>query len=714
MRFRCGSKRLKLGLSAAVLSLAAWPDIPPALADCAPAAADGVSVICSGDTVNQNDPNGFGTGAEEGVTLEVLSGASVTGTGDGITLGRNATIDNAGSVTGGAGGVGIGGGDAIGLRVTNRGTISGGDFGVVSPDISSVINAGSITGGDAGVAAEGLSSVINTGSITGGNDGVAGGSGNVTNSGSISGGTNGISAIDGLSVINSGSITGGTNGFLGSGSNLSVINSGRITGGDGGIFVGGDVSVINSGSISGGNNSGIAVSGDLRLGNSGRISGGDTGILAGTITSLTNAGTIVGGAGGAIREDGAGDTRLTLLPGSVIVGTIDLGGGVNTLDVRGGLNLATTFETAAPLIGDSNGVPFLVNGSQVIVVDPTGFAAAEVWLDSFANSILNTVDTKAGSGRGRAGSRAADGGGAGGSVSEAQADPAGPEPGEQRQGVWGSVFGGLSNQEADGALADLDTAYGGALLGIDALRRGGLVLGGFLGGALGTQEVQADTQDIDTASAFAGLYLRHDWSAYWVNLTLAGGWVGQDSERKVANNLAPGGIEEAEADSDGFFAIPAATLGTRLVEILPGLSLEPSLRLHYAGLFLDGYEESGSAADLRVESRELHQLGGRVQLALPYVVQAAEGARLRVEARLGIDGRLDLGDDRIDARVAGVPLDFSASFDDEVATGFLGFGASWASADGSTVFSGGTELRAGSDGARGLAGQLAAELRFNF
>lgn len=61
-----------------------------------------------------------------------------------------------------------------------------------------------------------------------------------------------------------------------------------------------------------------------------------------------------------------------------------------------------------------------------------------------------------------------------------------------------------------------------------------------------------------------------------------------------------------------------------------------------------------------------------------------------------------------------MPLDFSASFDDEVATGFVGFGTSWASADQSAVFSGGTELRAGSDGSQGLDGQLKAELRFNF
>ena len=694
MCFSFTNKKVQLSLSVATFALGVCLEASPAVADCAPAAADGVTAVCSGDTIDQNGSNGFGSGGENNVTVEVLTGATVTGTNDGISLNDGAVVDNDGSISGNRRGVRAGGD----LRVTNSGSITAIDNGTATPvdgiaaggDLN-LTNSGRVSGSDVGVVAAGDLSVVNSGSIAGVSE-------------------DGILAIVNGSVINSGSITGGNDGVSAAG-DLSLTNSGRISGSDDGVAALGDMSASNSGQIAGGD-AGVVAVGDLSLTNSGGISGGATGVRAGTLVSLTNSGTILGESGTAIQETGAGDTRLKLLPGSVIVGTIDLGGGVNTLDFGGGLNLAATFQGAAPVIGDSNGAPFVVSGTQVIVVDPTGFAAAGVWLDSFATSILNVVDANTGSEGGRAGSGVADGGGAGAEAVDVQADAAGPvSPGRR---VWGSLFGGLRDQEGGGAVADLDTAYGGALLGVDALQWDGFVLGGFVGGALSEQEVQADTQDIDTTSAFGGLYLRHDWSAFWVKTTLAGGWVGHDSERRVANNLAPNGIEEAEADYDGYFVIPAAMLGTRLAEILPGFSLEPSLRLHYAGLFLDGYQENGSAADLRVESRDLHQFGGRAQLALPYIFEGNDSAFFRIEARLGIDGRLDLGSDRVDARVAGVPLDFSASFDDEVATGFLGFHAQWVSADRSLAFSGGPELRAGSDGTRGLDGQLTAELRLNF
>ena len=656
MRSATNNGLRRSGLSAVVLAFGVWLDATAALAACAPVAANGVTVVCSGNTVNQNDPDGFGTGVEDNVTIEVLSGASVTGTDDGIDLRDNATIDNAGAV-------------------------SGGDFGIIALDDLSVTNSGLISG-----VVDGINASDNV---------------SVTNSGSISGASRGVDVINDGRVINSGSISGGAVGVQGS-NNLSLVNRGSISGGQLGIDGGGVVGVANSGSISGG--AGGITTGTLTLSNSGTVSGSNFGVSVISLTSLTNAGRIVGGAGGAIREGGGADTTLTLLPGSVIVGTIELGGGVNTLNFGGGLNLATTFETAAPVIGDSGGVPFLVNGTQVIVVDPTGFAAAEIWLETFATSILNAIEANAG---------AAGSGGVGGSpaapASLAAADPDGPG-----QGVWGSFIGGLRDQDAEGSVAGLELTYGGALLGADALHWEGLTLGGFLGGALSRQEVEGDAQEIDATSALGGLYLRQDWGGAWAGLTLAGGWVGHESERRVANNLAPGGIERARADYDGYFVLPAATLGTRLGELLPGLGLEPSLRLHYAGLFLEDYAEEGSAAPLRVESRDLHQAGGRMQLALPYRFEAAEGGRVRIEARFGLDGRLDLGGDGVEARVAGAPLDFAASYDDESATGFLGFGAAWTSADGRTVFGGATELRAGSDGTRGLDGQLRAELRFAY
>ena len=681
-------KPLKLALATAPLALGVWLNTAPALADCAPAAADDIFAVCSGETVDQNDLNGFGTGIETDVTVQVLSGASVTGTNTGISLGDNATIDNAGTITSGFG---------TGIIVFQNSHVNN----------SGDIKAGTLLGGSGvGIAALENSKVTNSGTISSGRTGISiGANVSVTNSGIISGDSTAIDAFDNTRITNSGILASDSTG-IDAGDNTSVANSGTITGSRFGIFADADnLSVTNSGSI--------VSDGKGALG-----SGLGIGIAANTITSLTNSGIIIGGNGTAIEEFGAGgDTRLTLLPGSVIVGRIRLGGGINTLEVGKGLNLASTFEIGLPdfaddtfLISGTGGAPFVVNGNQVIVVDPTGFAASEVWLDSLANSILNAVDANAASGGGLAGSGSADGGGAGGTRAElTQAGSAGSE-----QRVWGSFLGGYRSQEGKGANVDLDLAYGGALLGADAFRRGGLTLGAFVGGAVSEADQEFDAQDIDATSALGGFYLRQDWEPAWINLTLAGGWVRHDSERRIANNLAADGIDEARAEYDGYFAIPAVTFGARISEVLPNFSLEPSLRLHYAGLFLEGFEESGSAAALRVESRELHQAGARAQLALPYLIRGLDGEVFRLEGRLGLDGRLDLGDDRVDARVAGLPLDFEASFEDEVVSGFLGAGVSFTTPDGSTVIGASAEGRLGSDGSEELGGRLAAELRLLF
>src|SRR5882724_13515246 len=71
-----------------------------AQADCNPTttATDpllNATVTCTGTTLNQNDPNGFGTGNETNLNTTVVPGATVTGTGD---IGRGIFF-NTGSVT---------------------------------------------------------------------------------------------------------------------------------------------------------------------------------------------------------------------------------------------------------------------------------------------------------------------------------------------------------------------------------------------------------------------------------------------------------------------------------------------------------------------------------------------------------------------------------------------------------------------------------------
>src|ERR1700730_8024170 len=64
----------------------------PAWAQCAPTAANNATPTCTGVTVNQGNgapgtsagSNGYGTGAENNMTVTVVSGASVGGTVNGI------------------------------------------------------------------------------------------------------------------------------------------------------------------------------------------------------------------------------------------------------------------------------------------------------------------------------------------------------------------------------------------------------------------------------------------------------------------------------------------------------------------------------------------------------------------------------------------------------------------------------------------------------
>src|SRR5712675_3474466 len=75
--------------------------VPGALAACAPATGSNITVTCSGVTVNQGPGinTGYGDGTQNGLTVNVQSGASVTGANTGIDVNANATINNFGTIT---------------------------------------------------------------------------------------------------------------------------------------------------------------------------------------------------------------------------------------------------------------------------------------------------------------------------------------------------------------------------------------------------------------------------------------------------------------------------------------------------------------------------------------------------------------------------------------------------------------------------------------
>jgi hypothetical protein len=622
-------RRFEAAVAGGALALAAGvAGSSPALAACNPAAADGVTATCSGVTNNQGGGapgtnggmDGYGTGTENNVTVNVLPGATVTGTNFGLSLGNNITVGNSGSIAGN-------------FRGIQAGTIT------------SLNNSGFITGTQtAGISAATIGSLSNSGSITG----------------SIVG----VNAVTITSLSNSGSITG----------SIAGVNAVTIT------------SLSNSGSITGGN-----------------------GIVAATITSLTNSGLISGG-NFAIWETAAADTQLTLLAGSVLVGQVDLGGGVNTLNVGKGLSMATTFMTA-PVIG-SMGVPFVVNGTQVVTADTTSLANHATSFADLAGGIFSTVENRLDHLRGGVSSfaqpmymaHAAD---ASASGPWAGFGAGGASVDRSRQ-VWMQAFGSFRQQEGTSTTLDSQHRIGGFVSGMDAGTASGRA-GLFIGGAAGASVIDAQAGKTTQDSFFGGAYTSTQVGRGFVDLAFIAGYSSFDRERRIANNFVPGGIETAKADYHGWFVSPEV----RFTRPLPlgALPLEASLTLRYAGLFLDGFAESGvTAGAMTVDGKDIHLGIARAALSLPLTRSYSDGAVARWVLTGGVEGRTQFGGESFSGTLQGQSIAFSAGGRDTV--GLYGaWRAELASPLGHTVFAA-VEGLAEQDGSYQLSGKAGFRVQY--
>ena len=345
-------------------------------------------MTCSGNT-----PAGFQAGGGvDNLTVNVLSGATVSDGGGGVIIGVNDfnTVTNSGALTAGPNTTGIFAGVNNTIVNAASGVITLGDdsMGIFTAGNSTVTNAGQITIGDAagpaagilainddntvsnlagatitvginaaGILVQGNRAIVNNaGTINKADFGagidVVGDDALITSNGVINVGdiAAAISAQgDRALITHSGTINGGVGsaGVAYNGSSGTITNSGRILLGDDafGIVVLGDSNTItNSGTITVG--AGFAVGIDVSsfggsnsVINTGTINvgAGGTGIgilLQGTGT-VFNSGTINAATGfAAIEFCGCGNSVLTLGPGSVINGLV-LGNGTDTFQLGG-------------------------------------------------------------------------------------------------------------------------------------------------------------------------------------------------------------------------------------------------------------------------------------------------------------------------------------------------------------------------------------------
>ncbi|MCR9137356.1 MAG: autotransporter domain-containing protein [Alphaproteobacteria bacterium] len=558
--------------------------------------------------------------------ITIPSGTTATTTQVVTADGESVTIEEGGTIDTVASSVRAVEGTASNQTITNRGLIDSGDTGIRSNgDDAGISNSGTINAENFGIRSEGnRASINNSGTIN--SIGIAirsdGDHAVITNTGTVNGDSQGtVVQIHGIRL---------------GGAYATMINRGTIIAEEDGIFVEGDHAlVINSGSTRGGV-AGIGSQGDY--------------------ATIINAGRAVTGDGsGAIKLAGIND-HLILLNGSVLEGIVRFDGIDQSLTVGSGLNLFLNYAGAFSTLSSDSPLVHDAANSRVIAVDPTGFATAGLWLQTIGNVTRNAVtdalakDTRIGFTDG-------------GRFAYGTDRPTGT-------GGWAVAYGGAQSLSGSGGVTGARQAYGGVVSG-GTLVSDERLYGVFGGGGYSHIETDGDQQTIAVSSAYGGLYASMNHGHWRLDTLLTAGYAYHRSERQVANNGVVGGLETASATYGGLFISPAVTL-TRPVNDRTDLSLAGS----YGALFLDGYQEAGSAASLAVARRTVQVATLQAKVTRLAVERRMENGILSVETWIGADGAFNLGDNNIDTSVAGLPLEFTSAFADATAIGFAGIGIS--------------------------------------
>ncbi len=410
---------------------------------------------------------------------------------------------------------------------------------------------------------------------------------------------------------------------------------------------------------------------DSRVSNSGSIGSFSS---ASDNTQLINSGSIGRSGADSITFLGSG-ASLAVLPGSIIQGNISFqGGGTQTLEIGNGLSLDYTFS-ATPNRIMTNGAPFILSGNRLAAVDSTIFSTQDEQLADLTGGIASVLDSRFYGLRSQRQETA----------TRSLSSVSGASP-ASAQAVWIDTFGSYRNQDSDGSVTSNTQWVGGLMLGTDPVDIGGVQTGFFVGGSKGRVKTDTDSQSVDSQSFFVGTYATTQGAGLTFDLALTAGYSSFDQERQVLNNLATGGVETATADFDGWFVSPALTV-TKPVEIA-GHRLEGSLALRYAGLFLDGYTESGATANQTVDSRNVHIGVMRLQIAAPFESVSADGSFLSYRLRAGLEARTNFGGDTIEGALLGQDISFNPGGDDSVLGGYLSLSGEYLMANGMNIEAG--------------------------
>ncbi|MGJ8716524.1 MAG: autotransporter outer membrane beta-barrel domain-containing protein [Maribacter stanieri] len=644
-----------------------------------------------------------------GGAFSITNSGTISGEGDGIYVGDNlGSLSNSGTISGEDDGIyvdsdlgsltnsGIISGEYHGVSVdgdvgslSNSGTISSGEDAIVADSITTITNSGSILGGDSGVSVDGdIGSLSNSGTISGedsaiivdgdvgslSNNGtilgeygivVGGDIGGLSNSGTIEGDIDGIH-VDGdiVSLENSGTISGAEDDGIQADNILNLNNSGTIEGAYGVFTLENIENLVNSGTISGGGD-GILVYDDIgSLNNSGTISGGNDGVyVGGDIGNLVNSGTIEGGDLGIYIDGNSGESTITnsgiisggddaiyfgsadadtlnLEAGSIISGSVYMNGSNDTINFGPGLSSVITLSGDEPGTTNFSSPVNFSDATTRAQADVTTMGAFGDVLDDVRDGISSVVRTR---------------------LQTATMPYEEGASSLDHTKYWVSGWGTSSDTEGEG----FAHSSGGAIAGADWSFVDGDYFGVYGGAGAGSIDTDIPNgQEIETKSVYLGVYGKRNMGNGQINVDFLVGQMSFDSQRSVDAAIA-------EADYDAWFIAPS--IGYSQGFSMGEKNLLTTTSLGYAGLFIDSYDETGSAGNLSVDSRNIHQLNLRTELSLVIEGDTKAGYAYEFSPYIGVEGRFNIGDDEATVNFLGNSVTFNPGGDDSVGSAFIGF-----------------------------------------
>lgn len=351
---------------------------------------------------------------------------------------------------------------------------------------------------------------------------------------------------------------------------------------------------------------------------------------------------------------------------------------------------------------------------RYIVIDPTSFALEDNALRFIGAGISNVL-----------------GGAMNGSLASAPFVPSSPPPAGQMNlgalpaetvktengppgphlatsGVWASALGGYALSDSD-ALSESDNAYGGGIGGARMRLAPNLLVGAFAGGA--TNRLETDRgKRIDTDYILGGLYGRAVSGPLFLDATLTAGHSESSSARGIVSTVA--GVptfQTARADYDSTYLLPLLRFGAH-IPVGDGTVFVPAAQARYHWQRFDGYEESGSAANLAIGERDVESFEERIELGIEQTIGLNSGEVLKLHGNVGGFLYHRTGDREVDVGVFTSPVSFDPGGDDLEAGLFVRAGFALGLTPGVDLFADGEFLRG--DEVQSVSGSAGLRAKF--